>query len=95
VPYAYLPGDEDGSRTLRFFWPLDGADIALMMEAECTSKTLENFYQTTWRYNQEKSHLHIRRHENLKSYLKVSYFIRITSVVWRDWVKSRYTRRSW
>jgi hypothetical protein len=26
-----------------------------------------NFYQTTWRYNPEDSHLHICHHENLKS----------------------------
>jgi hypothetical protein len=33
--------------------------IALMMEAARTSETLVNFYQTTWRYNPEDSHLHI------------------------------------
>jgi hypothetical protein len=32
--------------------------IALMMEAESTSETSVNFHQTTWRYNQEDSHLH-------------------------------------
>jgi hypothetical protein len=31
--------------------------IALMMEAESTSETLVNFYQTTRRYNPEDSHL--------------------------------------
>jgi hypothetical protein len=31
--------------------------IALMMEAARTSETLLNFYQTTWRYNPEDSHL--------------------------------------
>jgi hypothetical protein len=31
--------------------------IALMMEAAGTSETLENFYQTTRRYNPEDSHL--------------------------------------
>jgi hypothetical protein len=30
--------------------------IALMMEAARASKTLVNFYQTTWRYNPEDSH---------------------------------------
>jgi hypothetical protein len=28
-----------------------------MMEAAETSETLVNFYQTTWRYNPEDSHL--------------------------------------
>jgi hypothetical protein len=32
-------------------------DDALMMEAASTSETLVNFYQTTWRYNPEDSHL--------------------------------------
>jgi hypothetical protein len=31
--------------------------IALMMEAARTSETLENFYQTTRRYNPEDNHL--------------------------------------
>jgi uncharacterized protein YecA (UPF0149 family) len=31
--------------------------IALMMEAARTSETLVNFYQTTWGYNPEDSHL--------------------------------------
>jgi hypothetical protein len=43
--------------------------IALMMEAARTSETLENFYQTTRRYNPEDSHLRTHRRENLKSYL--------------------------
>jgi hypothetical protein len=42
---------------------------ALMMEAARTSETLVNFYQTTWRYNPEDSHLRTHRRENLKSYL--------------------------
>jgi hypothetical protein len=29
-----------------------------MMEAAGTSETLVNFYQTTWHYNSEDSHLH-------------------------------------
>jgi hypothetical protein len=40
-----------------------------MMEAERTSETLVNFYQTTWRYNPEDSHLRTHRRENLKSYV--------------------------
>jgi hypothetical protein len=39
------------------------------MEAASTSETLVNFYQTTRRYNPEDSHLHTRRHKNLKSHL--------------------------
>jgi hypothetical protein len=39
-----------------------------MMEAARTSETLVNFYQTTWRYNPEDSHLRTHRRENLKSY---------------------------
>jgi hypothetical protein len=37
------------------------------MEAASTSETLVNFYQTTWHYNPEDSHLHTRHRENLKS----------------------------
>jgi hypothetical protein len=40
-----------------------------MMEAAMSSETLVNFYQTTWRYNPEDSHLRINRRENLKSYI--------------------------
>jgi hypothetical protein len=42
--------------------------IALMMEAARISETLVNFYQITWRYNPEDSHLRTHRRENLKSY---------------------------
>jgi hypothetical protein len=41
-----------------------------MMEAARTSETLVNFYQTTWRYNPEDSHLHTHRCEILNSYLR-------------------------
>jgi hypothetical protein len=34
-----------------------GLLITLMMEAARTSETLVNFYQTTWHYNPEDSHL--------------------------------------
>jgi hypothetical protein len=47
------------------------------MEAASTSETSVNFYQTTQRYNPEDSHLHTRRRENLKSYLRNS------QVVWK------------
>jgi hypothetical protein len=36
--------------------------IALMMEAAGISETLANFYQTTWRYNPEDSHLRYHMH---------------------------------
>jgi hypothetical protein len=45
-----------------------------MMEAENTSETSVNFYQTTRRYNPEDSNLHTHRRENLKSYLSTSTF---------------------
>jgi hypothetical protein len=35
--------------------------IALMMEAARTSEALVNFYQTTWRYNPEDSHLRTQK----------------------------------
>jgi hypothetical protein len=66
-----------------------------MMEAASTSETLVNFYQTTWCYNPEDSHLHTR-HENLKSYLQnitISTFLKLRLVLlftgnecalWRD-----------
>jgi hypothetical protein len=41
--------------------------ITLMTEAASTPETSVNFYQTTRRNNPEDSHLHTRRHENLKS----------------------------
>jgi hypothetical protein len=41
---------------------------ALMLEAARSSEMTVNFYQTTWRYNPENSHLRTNRHENLKSY---------------------------
>jgi hypothetical protein len=40
-----------------------------MMEAENSSETSVNFYQTTRRNNPEDSHLHTRRRENLKSHI--------------------------
>jgi hypothetical protein len=39
-----------------------------MMEAASISEMSVNFYQTTRRNNQEDSHLHTRRRENLKSH---------------------------
>jgi hypothetical protein len=49
-------------------------DDALMLEAARTSETLANFYQTTWRYNPEDSHLLTHRRENLKSYYLVEIY---------------------
>jgi hypothetical protein len=66
--------------------------IALMMEAACTSETLVNFYQTTRRYNPEDSHLHIRRRENLKSYLL--HLTNITSLAKKIHVNQKYLRSS-
>jgi hypothetical protein len=37
-----------------------------MMEAARISETVVDFYQTTWRYNPEDSHLRAHRRENLK-----------------------------
>jgi hypothetical protein len=37
------------------------------MKAARISETLLNFYQTTWHYNPEDSHLHTHHRENLKS----------------------------
>jgi hypothetical protein len=39
-----------------------------MKEAIQTSETLVKFYQSTWHYNPEDSHLHTHCHENLKSH---------------------------
>jgi hypothetical protein len=44
--------------------------LAPIMEAASTSETLVNFYQTTRGNKPEDIHLHIRRRENLKSFLK-------------------------
>jgi hypothetical protein len=40
--------------------------IILMMEAASTSEMSANFYQTTYHYNPEDTHLHTHCHENLK-----------------------------
>jgi hypothetical protein len=54
----------------RCFWRwLSSGCLALMMEAARTSETLVHFYQTTWCYNPEDSHLCTHCHENLRSYL--------------------------
>jgi hypothetical protein len=46
--------------------------IALMMRAANTSETSVNFYQTTRRNKPEDNHLYSRRHESLKSHLKIN-----------------------
>jgi hypothetical protein len=48
---------------------IDRRFIALMMEAVSSSEMLVSIYQTTRRNIPEDSHLHTRRHENLKSHL--------------------------
>jgi hypothetical protein len=40
-----------------------GVLIALMTEAASISETSVNFYQTTWRYSLEDSHLHNHRRQ--------------------------------
>jgi hypothetical protein len=44
-------------------------EMKLEMEAARISEMLVNFYQTTWCYNPEDSHLCTHHRENLKSYL--------------------------
>jgi hypothetical protein len=53
--------------------------IILMMEAARSSETLVNFYQTTWCYNPEDSHLCTHCHENLKSYYQYSLTLKFHS----------------
>jgi hypothetical protein len=43
----------------------------LIMGAGSTSETSVKFYQTTLHNITEDSHLHTRRHENLKSHLQM------------------------
>jgi hypothetical protein len=40
------------------------------MEAANTFETSVNFYQTTWCFNPQDSHLHTRYSVNVKSYMK-------------------------
>jgi hypothetical protein len=44
------------------------------MEAARTSEVMADFYQSTWRYNPEDSHLYAHCHENLKSYKGIRFF---------------------
>jgi hypothetical protein len=62
------------------FWdvaPWEFADVSDVFAAFIiraltnASETSVNFYQTTRRNNPEDSHLHTRRRENIKSYLRV------------------------
>jgi hypothetical protein len=48
-----------------------------IMEAARTSETMVNFYQTTWRYNPEDSHLRTHCRENLKSYIIFIVFTKV------------------
>jgi hypothetical protein len=60
---------------MAIFWVVEPRSlvvIALMMEAESTSQTLVNFYQTTRHNNPEDSHL---RRENLKSHLYQTIYV--------------------
>jgi hypothetical protein len=63
------------------------------MEAVSTSETSVNFYQTTMFYIPENS-LHIRRRENLKSYLhRLSYIASIEKMIINDglWLLKSYS----
>jgi hypothetical protein len=53
---------------MAIFWDVAMMIALMMMEAASTSETSVNFYQTTRRNNPQDSHLHTRRHENLKSH---------------------------
>jgi hypothetical protein len=44
-----------------------------MMEAARSSEMLVNFYQNTWHYNSEVTHLHTHHCENLKSFLDYGF----------------------
>jgi hypothetical protein len=55
-----------------------------MMKATSTSETSVNFYQNIRRYNEKDSHLHTRRHENLKSWFEINSFNGLTSVLWDE-----------
>jgi hypothetical protein len=48
----------------------------LMMEAESTSVTSVNLYQTTRCYIPEDSHLRTRRRENLKCHIRLVFSLR-------------------
>jgi hypothetical protein len=50
------------------------------MIAARTSETLVDFYQTTWHYIPEDSHLRTHRRENLKSYLVCIWFYLVLNV---------------
>jgi hypothetical protein len=57
-----------------------GLLITMMIGAARTFEMLVNFYQSTWHYNPEDSHLQTHRHENLKSYLKHVKFCKPRSI---------------
>jgi hypothetical protein len=68
--------------------------IAMMMEAAKISETLVNFYQTTWRYNPENSHLRTHCRENLKSYRARLVWIEFGEVG-KGWVRLRKVSSGW
>jgi hypothetical protein len=55
--------------------------IKAMMEAARTSETFVNFYQTTWRYNQEDSHLHACIRQWLSSGLRRHLILQLNTSV--------------
>jgi hypothetical protein len=52
-----------------------------MMEAARTSKTLVNFYQTTWRSNPEDSHLQHLTGSSMSAYLCVAFYATLGPLV--------------
>jgi hypothetical protein len=64
-------------KKMAVFWVVASCRL---MEAVHTSETLVNSYQSTRRYNQEDSHLHSHRRENLKSYQYMKKFFSLN--VW-------------
>jgi hypothetical protein len=62
--------------------------IAMMMEAESTSETSVNFYQTTRRNIPEDSHFLTRRRENLEYHLAVFRFQWQALVLNYYWVRA-------
>jgi hypothetical protein len=64
--------------------------------AASTSETLVNFYQTTRRNNLEDSHLHTRRHENLKfhNFVWIYHFVRAACLAHLILPLDKYFRHS-
>jgi hypothetical protein len=59
--------------------------IALMTEATSSSEMLVNFYQATWRYNPEDSHLHCLENSTLWGQSQAQQVIKIQSAACQSW----------